>query len=239
MRGYGQFCPVAQALEILGERWTLLVVRELLCGSRRFNDLLRGVPLMPRTMLANRLRTLEAAGIVVHRGADYLLTDAGEELRPLVLGLGAWGQRWAQRTIDEDDLDASLLMWDLHRRLDPEHLPRERTVVHFELSSPRRGLQRYWLRIEDRQSEVCLTNPGFTVDLVVEADLRSFAEVWIGRASLAAALRAGRIVLAGPPRLKKAFPRWLLRSAFAGTPPVRRAPRVQRQASSSSSAIAR
>ena len=138
MKGYGQFCPVAKAAEIVAERWTPLVLRELLCGSRRFNDLHRGVPLMSRTLLAGRLERLEDAGIVRSatrargRGREYHLTAAGEELRPLIECLGEWGQRWARAQVGRGDLDPGLLMWDIHRRVNLEALPPERVVVRFD-----------------------------------------------------------------------------------------------------------
>jgi len=138
MRGYGQFCPVAKAAEIVAERWTPLVLRELLCGSRRFSDLRRGVPLMSPTLLAQRLEQLEDAGIVRSvprphgRGREYELTAAGEELRPLIDRLGEWGQRWARARIGRDDLDAGLLMWGIHRRIDVGALPPDRVVVRFD-----------------------------------------------------------------------------------------------------------
>jgi DNA-binding HxlR family transcriptional regulator len=122
-KGYGQFCPVAKASEIFGERWTPLIMRELLCGSYRFNDLRRGVPLMSPSLLSQRLKTLERAGIVERRpdpenkSYEYHLTQAGQELRPVIELLGVWGQRWARKRVEPGDLDPSLLMWDIHRRL--------------------------------------------------------------------------------------------------------------------------
>jgi DNA-binding HxlR family transcriptional regulator len=126
MSGYGQFCPVATASEVLAERWTPLVVRELLCGSHRFNELQRGVPLMSRSLLAKRLRELERAGVIERRrsadgrGHNYHLTEAGEELRPIIMGLGAWGQRWARSELSRADLDPRLLMWDMQRNIETE-----------------------------------------------------------------------------------------------------------------------
>src|SRR3990172_1670046 len=139
MKGYGQFCPVAKAAEVLGDRWTLLVVRELLCGSRHFNDLRRGVPLMSPSLLSQRLKQIERAGIIERepdrqnkQGMVYQLTAAGHELTPVVMMLGNWGKRWARSDLKREDLDPALLMWDMHRRLNTENLPTQRTVLQFE-----------------------------------------------------------------------------------------------------------
>jgi DNA-binding HxlR family transcriptional regulator len=227
MRGYGQFCPVAKACEVVAERWTPLVLRELLCGSTRFSDLQRGVPLMSRTLLARRLRELEDAGVVESapkargRGREYRLTRAGEELRPVIVGLGEWGQRWAQREVDPDDLDAELLAWDMHRRLQVDRLPEGRVVIRFDLRGvPRhqRGRSHWWLVVNRPEVDLCLKDPGFEVDLVVEADLAALTKVWMGRLSLGEGLRAGLVTLSGPRALVRAFPGWLGLSLFAGVP---------------------
>lgn len=221
MGGYGQFCPVAQALEVIGERWTLLVVRELLCGSTRFSEIARGVPLMSRSMLVQRLRSLEDAGIVRRKALGsgknliYELTQAGQELRPIVEGCGNWGQRWARRKLSADNLDAGLLMWDIRRNLDETALPSDETVVEFFLRGAGRGQRRFWLHIEPTGSELCLKHPGFDVDLTVRANLREFTKVWLGDLTLAQALRDGSIELEGPTPLKRAFPGWLRLSIFA------------------------
>jgi DNA-binding HxlR family transcriptional regulator len=225
MKGYGQFCPVAKAAEIVAERWTPLVLRELLCGSRRFSDLHRGVPLMSRTLLAQRLEQLEDAGIVrsvprAHgRGHEYQLTAAGEELRPLIDRLGEWGQRWARARIGRDDLDAGLLMWDIHRRVDKDALPRARVVVRFDfrgVPATTRCPRTWWLVLDRSDVDLCLKDPGFAVDIVVTADLHALTRVWMGDVPLAEPLRAGSIRLDGPTSLVRAFPTWLRLSSFAG-----------------------
>ncbi len=226
MRGYGQFCPVAKAAEIFAERWTPLVLRELLCGSRRFNDLHRGVPMMSRTLLRQRLDELERDGVVERRpkpagrGWEYCLTPAGEEFRPIVEGLGEWGQRWAHRQVErDDDLDPGLLMWDIHRRLVVETLPHERLLIEFEFRRvPGRGGQgkrTWWLLVRRPEVELCLKDPGFEVDLVVDADLRALTRVWLGDIRFEDARRAGLITLEGPRQLVQAFPSWLGLSVFA------------------------
>ena len=225
MKGYGQFCPVAKAAEIVAERWTPLVLRELLCGSRRFSDLHRGVPLMSRTLLAGRLEQLEDAGIVRSvprpggRGREYYLTAAGEELRPLIDCLGEWGQRWARAQVGRGDLDPGLLMWDIHRRVNREALPPERVVVRFDFNgvpATVRCPRYWWLVLEQREVDLCLKDPGFLVDIVVSADLRTLTRVWMGDVRLAESVRAGLIRLEGPRSLVRAFPTWLTLSAFAG-----------------------
>lgn len=222
MPSYGQFCPVAQALEVVGERWTLLIVRELLCGHYRFGQILNGVPLISRSLLAQRLKSLERAGLVERRMRDeggsheYRLTAAGRELESIVFGLGVWGQRWARRKLTANDADPVLLMWDIHRNLALERLPPCQTVVMFwlrDMPSPR---SRYWLRIEPPEVEVCLTNPGLEVALTVETTARTLAEVWLGDRDVRAALRERAIELKGPKQLTRAFPGWLKLSPFAG-----------------------
>src|SRR5512135_322503 len=167
MRGYGQFCPIAVACEVLTERWTPLVLRELLCGSTRFNDLRRGLPLMSPSLLSKRLKTLERAGVVARRGQDYVLTDAGQELRQVIEQLGVWGQRWSRGILDPDKLDASLLMWDMSRRVATAKLPARRVVVLFCVRGSIDAKSRFWLVLDDGNADLCLTDPGFDVDLYI------------------------------------------------------------------------
>ena len=222
VRGYGQFCPVAKASEVLAERWTPLVVRELLCGSHRFNDLQRGVPLMSRSLLAKRLRELERAGVVERRqrgdgrGPGYHLTAAGEELRPIIRGLGTWGQRWARSEVSREDLDPRLLMWDMQRNIATEALPNRRVVVRFRFTDVRPNLPRVtWLILERDDVDVCYHDPGFEVDLVVSGRLRALIGVWLGDFPLPVALRDEHLRIEGPRALSRSFPRWLRRSSFA------------------------
>jgi DNA-binding HxlR family transcriptional regulator len=222
MRGYGQFCPVAKASEVLAERWTPLVIRELLCGSHRFNELQHGVPLMSRSLLAKRLRELEGAGIVERRrgddrrGPSYHLTPAGEELRPIIDGLGGWGQRWVRDGVSQEDLDPRLLIWDMQRNIEMEALPPHRVVVRFRFTDVHANLPRVtWLILDPDEVDVCYRDPGFEVDLVVEGHLRVLIGVWLGDLTFAAALRSGELRIEGPRSLARAFPGWLRRSAFA------------------------
>jgi DNA-binding HxlR family transcriptional regulator len=221
MKGYGQFCPVAKAAEIVAERWTPLILRELMCGSSRFNDIQRGVPLMSPSLLSQRLKTLERAGIVVRSrgpgtGFSYRLTAAGRELQPLIEGLGVWGRRWVRSQLHDDDLDPALLMWDIQRRIDLDALPPRRVLVQFEFARATRGRRRWWLLGDRTGIGLCLTDPGHTVDLFVTTDVRTLTQVWLGEVSMAGAVAGGAIDLHGPSELCAAFPSWLRLSTFAG-----------------------
>jgi DNA-binding HxlR family transcriptional regulator len=226
MKGaYGQYCPVAKASEIIAERWTPLIIRELVLGSHRFNDLERGLPHISRSLLASRLRQLERAGIIERRAeagahrVEYHLTPAGQELEPIITQLGAWGQRWVNRDIGPDDLDPSLLVWDMRRRIHQERLPARRVAVQIDFVGPRHGS--YWLLLEPSEVTVCVTDPGFDVDLLVTADTVALHRVWIGRLSFGAAVRDGLITLDGPREVARAFPTWLALSSFASIPLAR------------------
>ena len=236
MSGYGQFCPVAKASEILAERWTPLVLRELLCGSHRFSDLCRGVPLMSRSLLAKRLKELERAGVVERRhvpgreAAEYYLSPAGEELRPVIEGLGTWAQRWILFDIDERDLDPSLLMWDIRRSLVREALPERRVVVGFDFPEVKGPRRRWWLLAggTDGDADLCMTDPGFEVDLSVTVALRNLSRYWIGQIDWRELLASG-LELQGERWLQRSFREWLGQSPFAGVErPVRQAPSRKR-----------
>ena len=223
MRGYGQFCPIAQAAEVLAERWTFLVVRELLCGSNRFGDLLKGVPLMPRSVLAARLVALQEAGVVERRAEKgstgpaslYVLTEAGRALAPIVMALGDWGKRFVKGGIRDEQLDVTLLMWDVHRRIDHSKVPEGRTVLRFEFPDAPAAKRHIWLALQEGQADVCYTNPGYDTDLVVKTRVRVLTEIWMGKRALSQALRSGDVHLDGQPSLKKQFPGWLQLSSFA------------------------
>ena len=214
---------MAKASEVVAERWTPLVLRELLCGSQRFNDLHRGVPLMSRTLLTRRLRELEDAGVIERRegsgGREYHLTPAGEELRPIIEQLGAWGHRWVRRDVEGEDLDPSLLMWDVRRRIDGTALPDRRVVVRFDLrgvSRAHHAQRTWWLVLERDEVDLCLKDPGFPEDLTVDADLGALTRVWLGRLAWTEATRTGLLRTEGPRALVRAFPGWLGLSTFAG-----------------------
>ena len=218
---YYQFCPVAMASEVLCKRWTMVLVRELVSGSTRFNDLKRGVPRMSPTLLSQRLKELEAAGVVVRIPvigepgiSEYHLTPAGEDLLPVVKALGVWGQRWVESNLSLRNLDASLLMWDMRRNLDPTPLPKRRVVVKFlypELPSTRRN---FWLVVEpEGHVDLCATDPGFDIDLYVTTDLRTMTAIWMGLDTIEKA--RDRIDFDGSRQIAKSMQQWLGLSVFA------------------------
>jgi DNA-binding HxlR family transcriptional regulator len=216
---YGQFCPVSVASEIFAERWTPLVLRELVLGSTRFNDIHRGVPRMSRALLATRLRELERVG-VVKRGVegDYRLTPCGEEFQDIIIGLGRWGQRWTSR-VERDKLDSVLLMWDLRRRIAQDRLPEERVTVQFDYRGvPPRQRRSFWLVLQRGDVDVCTKDPGFEVQLFVDAELAAFTRFWLGDLTFAQAQLNGSIRLSGERRWARAFPSWLLLSSLADVP---------------------
>lgn len=210
---YGQFCPVAMAAEVLSERWVPLVLRELMYGSSRFNDIARGVPLMSRALLAKRLRELEDAGVARKADDGYRLTDAGEALRPIVEQMGMWAQQWRTGALADDDLDDKLLMWGLRRSLRlPPGMDR-RVLLRFDFHglprSARVARRSWWLLAQHGEVEICVKDPGYDVDVLITADLRAFTEVILGRRPLAAALREGCVKLHGAPALVRQLRQWL------------------------------
>jgi DNA-binding HxlR family transcriptional regulator len=223
MKSYGQFCSVARALDLLGERWTLLLVRELLSGTTQFNDFRRGIPRISRTMLAERLRELRDAGVVVRTegedGPAYALTDAGVELANIVREIGTWGQRWLPRNLPKNELDGEALLWDVHRRVRTEKLPARPLVVRIELTgSPGRNTTRFLL-LRRAEVSLCIENPGFPVEVELTAPLRTMTAWWRGDISFDDARSAG-LVLRGRKESVRAFPTWFARYAFADVSPV-------------------
>lgn len=221
--GYGQFCPVSMASEVLCTRWTPLVVREILCGSTRFNDIRRGVPRMSPALLSKRLKELDRAGVITiardqSGGTHYTLTEAGEDMRPIILGIGAWGQRWVESQLTLKNLDPSLLMWDMRRNLNPRPLPPRRCTIQFlypELPDKQRN---WWLVVDGATVDLCGFDPGFEIDLLVRGSLRSMTAVWMGLALLRQEIEAGRLELDGDPQIAAAMQSWLGLSGFAPEP---------------------
>jgi len=218
---YGQFCPVAMGAEIVCTRWTALVLRELLAGSARFNDLRRGVPLMSPTLLSKRRKELEEAGVVVavptaQAGVfEYTLTPAGEDLRQVVISLGIWGQRWVESSLSLKNLDPSLLMWDMRRSLDPTPLPPRRCTVNFLFPEVIAAKGSWWLVIDAGTVDLCQTNPGFDIDLYVRSSLRSMTAVWMGMSTVRAEMDARQIELIGDKHIAESMQQWLGLSPFA------------------------
>lgn len=219
MRGYGQFCPVAKAAEIFAERWTPLIMREVLMGSTRFNELERGLPGISRSILSQRLKRLEQEGLIERRISDgsrtpeYVPTQIGSGLFDVIMLLGEWGARWLSEDVDPSDLDPDLLMWDMHRRIDTDRLPEERVVVRFDFT----GLynQSNWLILRRNDVSVCYVDPGLDVDLVVTTDTLALHRIWSGYQTFENALRSGQLQFEGPRELARQFPGWLQLSVFA------------------------
>jgi DNA-binding HxlR family transcriptional regulator len=220
MHLYGQYCPVARAAEILADRWTVLIVRELLAEVSHFNELERGLPRISRTLLAERLRRLEQAGVVERRVApggrrtEYRLTRAGCALQRIIDDLGEWGARWAFGEPRPNELDPIVLLWWMRRRVRQERIGRRRVVIQFDFrGGPTQG---YWLLIAPNDVSVCLKHPGHDVDVLVTADIMAFYRVWLGRATLAEAVRRDQVRLDGTPADIRAFPQWFAWSPMAG-----------------------
>ena len=228
MRSYAQYCPIAKASEILGDRWTLLIVREMLGGASGFNELQRGLPGISRSVLTDRLRSLERAEIIERRTGpkgrtlEYRLTLAGRDLEPVVQAIGEWGVTWSFTDPRPEELDPDLLIVWMARHVDREHLPPDRTVVQFDFRDP---AKRYWMVLERSEVSVCLQHPGFDVDLKVMVDTATLYRVYLGRAELGGAMRARQADAERPegaPARLRALVR--LERVRPGQPPGRRAP---------------
>jgi DNA-binding HxlR family transcriptional regulator len=221
--GYKQFCPVAMASEVLCNRWTMVLLRELVAGSTRFNEIRRGVPRMSPALLSQRLKELTAAGIVEARPIggegdrhEYLLTEAGRELRSVVEAVGIWGQRWIDGDLSLENLDPSLLMWDMRRNIRAEPLPRQRCVIAFVYTDVPSSQSRWWLVVEPtREVDLCSVDPGFQIDLLVQGKLRAMTSVWMGLSTIKQEERLGRLVAEGDARLARDMESWLGLSPFA------------------------
>jgi len=217
MMRYGQFCPIAKAAEIVAERWTPLVIHELLAGSTRFNDIRRGVPLMSPTLLSTRLKELQRAGIVQrraggNRGHEWHLTEAGLALGPLIRQLGEWGLQYAHDPLEEGDLDVTVLTWNMRRRVDPTVFPERRITVYFEFTDVPKNKTQWWV-VNDRESvDLCPKDPGFPVDLYVTTDIRTMIDIWLGKRTWGAAVGSGRVEVVGPRELRDRIKSWLLLS---------------------------
>ena len=238
MAGYGQFCPVAKASEVVGEKWTVLILRELLLGATRFSDLQRGISRISPTLLVKRLRHLETSGIVVRKrlsgrkGYEYRLTAAGKELAPLVEVLAIWGMRWARDQLTDDELDVEFLMQELRRRLDTERLPDGQTVVCMifdDLSEH----DTWWLLVDGGEVDLCTEDPGKEVDVYVSSKVRTMVEVWEGDIGLREALREGSVEAHGPRHLVRTLPDWLGVCPYKDVP--RGDPKLKREVAGSTS----
>ena len=221
MAGYGQFCSMARAHEVLGGRWTLLIVREILSGSRRFNDIRRGIPRVSRTVLSERLQALVFAGAIARadglHGPEYELTKSGQELATLVSALGTWGQRWLTREATKEDLDLEPLLFDMQRRVRFAALPEQPFVVRFEV----RGHRRRFLLLKKTEAALCHQNPGFPEPVCVRGPLAALVAWWRGDISFVETQRMG-LAIEGPKALTRAFPKWFDLYPFAHIGPAGR-----------------
>ena len=219
MRGYGQFCPIAKASEVLGERWTHLVIREIGIGTESFNDIRKGVPLMSPSLLSTRLKSLERAGVIdrdsIQGHIRYRLSKAGEELMPIILQMGAWGHRWVRSDLSNDDLDPGLLIWDMHRGMNTESFTADCTVLKIEFTDMDPKKRFWWLVVRDNDVDVCVKDPGYEVDLLIASDLRTLTAVWMGDTTIMNALREKLVSVTGATALRKNIAAWLGSSYYA------------------------
>lgn len=221
MSPYGQFCPMSKAMDVLDERWTLLIIREMLLGSTHFNDLRRGVPKMSPSLLSKRLKTLCRAGVIERRDVagrtSYVLTPCGRELEGVVQALMAWGTRWVGE-LGEQDLDPHLLMWDIQRTVAIDNWPRTRTVVGFQLGGVHTRASRWWLMVADGRADMCDFDPGYDVAAIVATELRTLTEIWRGDTTWSRCLMDGSATITGADDARRAVPAWLGQSRSAAIP---------------------
>jgi DNA-binding HxlR family transcriptional regulator len=220
---YNQFCPVAIAAEVLCSRWTVVLLRELVAGSTRFNELRRGVPRMSPSLLSKRLKDLEAAGVVTRARAsgdpetfEYRLTKAGRDLRPVVEAIGIWGQRWIDKEVSLANLDPNLLMWDMRRRINPKPMPRRRSTIQVVFNDQRKAQRNWWLIVEpNKPVDLCSVDPGFEVDLYISTNLRTMTEIWMGYITFAKGKESDNLSTIGSKELERSLSSWLSLSPFA------------------------
>lgn len=221
-RHYPKFCPVAMAASVLEPRWTMLVLCEMWSGSTRFNEIQRGVPGMSPGLLSKRLKEMEASGLVTRRTtgrgghAEYLTSALADELEPLIHGLGEWAHRNVDSEVSLQDLDASILMWNIRGKIDLLQLPKRKCVIQFILSDPPNEKTNYWLVAKPGEEiDLCYMDPKFEVDLYVVCELRTLTSAWMGHSAFEEAIEAGRISLIGNDLMARTLTKWLVRSSFA------------------------
>lgn len=219
---YGQFCSVARAAEIITARWTPVVLRELFAGSTKFNDLRNGVPKMSPSLLSKRLSELHEAGIIDKReaskgrGFEYFLTESGKELFPIIETLGVWGQKFVTTEFEKYELDPTLLMWDIQRRIKTSFFPEKgRFIAEFYLRGAPRERRNWWLVIKDRSVELCVHHPGFEIDILINAQLNALTNAWMGVNTVDFALKENLLTLECKSKYVKSFKKWFLLSPFA------------------------
>lgn len=222
---YGQFCPVAKAMECLGERWTLLILREMHMGATRFSELQRGLILISPTILTKRLNDLAAAELILRkkipgqRGYEYFLTRSGKETLPILKVIGEWGMCWARGDLRDSDINVELLMLYLQRSIKPNQLPGNQTVIRFQFTNLK-TLNNWWLIVKGENVDVCLEDPGQEVDVYFTTNLRTMVECWMGDKAYSASIKDKTLKLVGPPALTRNVQDWLSDSVFAGIRPA-------------------
>lgn len=216
---YSQFCPIAKATEILGEKWTILIVREILMGGRRFNELQRGLGDISPALLTSRLKSLEQQGMIVKRripsqkGFEYFPTEACEAILPLMVSLGEWGLVWARHMILDEDFDAEFLMYYLERSIDPSKLVGSETVLKFQFSDLKEQPD-WWLLVQSDKAQVCLKDPGKDVNVYFRCTVRTMHDVWMGDRTYREAISAGDLQVQGDNALTRNIRSWLKPSVF-------------------------
>jgi DNA-binding HxlR family transcriptional regulator len=228
MKGYSQFCPVAKGAEVFNERWTPLIIRELMCGSTRFNELKRGNPMMSPSLLSQRLKFLEEAGVIEKivnddESTEYRLTSSGRDLGEIVVRLGLWGQKWARSRLTDEDYDPQLLMWDIRRRIDTGRFPESRVVIGFMFRDMPSSKRAYWLIVDNDDVDLCIKYPGFEVDLEFVTTSKTMADIWMGYKTIKRAIRDGELLLNGSKALKSSVDDWFGYGFFANSDEVENA----------------
>jgi len=202
VKTYGQYCPISRSAELLGDRWTIHIIRDLLTGATRFNDFVNGNPGLSRALLSRRLQQLRRAGVITQEpGGGYALTSAGRDLEPVVFGLATWGARWTFGEPEASELDPDLLLWWLHRRLDPKQLPGRRFTIAVTFTD---HPKRYWI-VVDHEPSLCLADPRFDIDVDLRTDRATLYRTYLGRVSIADTHRSGRVELTGSRASIRAF----------------------------------
>ena len=222
---YGQFCPIAKATEILGEKWTILIIRELLMGGTRFNELQRGLSLISPTVLSKRLDSLEEHGLLLkkkipgQKGYEYFPTESCKELLPIICSMGEWGMRWARSSLTEKDYDVELLMLYLKRSIVPEKLIGNETVIRFKFTDIKE-FPDWWLVIQGNSLDLCVNDPGKEVDVYFTSSVKTLADIWMGESSYKQAQKDGSMIIVGEQQLTRNITSWMANSIFADLPPA-------------------